>query len=211
MKSTNKWITSEQILKEVSEIGSFKGCISNLSGTLEWYDKDRDITIYGTPNWETDGEVPFDIDRGGGEEMWHVCTIKMIDGDISSQFTHYLNVLLMIMNHYKDFVKYEESDIDSFKTWNEAPYGNDDEDEEVKEPKGITQAILDMVERQGDVTYTEMNEFYKKIFGSNSFSHILKALRIPYKNRPTKRYLIKVGKNYEVRMANPSNWVVKEY
>jgi hypothetical protein len=35
---------------------------------------------------------------------------------------------------------------------------------------------------------------------------------IPYKNRNTKRYLIKndIGK-YEVRLANPSNWVVKEY
>ena len=138
----------------------------------------------------------------------------------------------MIMNHYKDFPKYEESNVDSFKTWNEAPYGNDDEDDwlenrlsedsfphyvtneedkEVIKSKGVTQAILDMVERQGDASYTEMNEFYKKVFGSNSFSHILKALRIPYKNRPTKRYLLKVGKNYEVRMANPSNWVVKHY
>ena len=112
---------------------------------------------------------------------------------------------------FPHYVTIEEADEDAFKTWNEAPYGNDDEDEEVKETKGITQSILDMVERQGDATYTEMNEFYKKLFGSNSFSHILKALRIPYKNRPTKRYLIKVGKNYEVRMANPSNWVVKQY
>ena len=249
MKSTNKWITSEQILKEVSEIGSFKGYIDSLSGTLEWYDKERELTIYATPNWENDGEVPFDVNYDSDLGYHHICTIKMIDGDISSQFTHYLNVLLMIMNHYKDFPKYEESNVDSFKTWNEAPYGNDDEDEndwlenrlsedsfphyvsneeadedyrttlvqdeqryeDSKKITGVTQAILDMVERQGDATYTEMNEFYKKVFGSNSFSHILKALRIPYKNRPTKRYLIKVGKNYEVRMANPSNWVVKEY
>jgi len=83
--------------------------------------------------------------------------------------------------------------------------------EVVKKPKGVTQAILDMVERQGDATYTEMNDFYKKTFGSNSFSHILKALRIPYKNRPTRRYLVKTANgNYEVRVANSSNWVVAD-
>ena len=105
MKSTNKWISSKEILDEISEIGSFKGYINPMSGVLEWYDKERELTIYATPNWETEGEVPFDIDRGGGDEIWNVCTIKMIDGDISSQFTHYLNVLLMIINHYKDFSK----------------------------------------------------------------------------------------------------------
>ena len=78
-------------------------------------------------------------------------------------------------------------------------------------PKGITQAILDMVQRQGDATHTEMHNFYKRTFGSNSFSHILKSLIIPYKNRPTRRYLSKMANgNYEVRLANPSNWVVVE-
>lgn len=201
----NNWITPMEIVSEIKEIGSYEGHFDSLSGTLEWYDKEREITIYATPNWETEGEVPFDVNLDNEIGYHNVCTIKMIKGDKSTQLTHYLNVLMMIMNHYKD------CGVDSFKTWNEAPYGNDDKDEEVKEPKGITQAILDMVERQGDATYTEMNEFYKKVFGSNSFSHILKALRIPYKNRPTKRYLLKVGKNYEVRMANPSNWVVKQY
>ena len=201
----NNWITPMEIVKEIKEIGSYEGHFDSLSGTLEWFDKEREITIYATPNWKTEGEVPFDVNLDNEIGYHNVCTIKMVEGDKSTQLTHYLNVLMMIMNHYKD------CGVDSFKTWNEAPYGNDDEDEEVKEPKGVTQAILDMVERQGDASYTEMNEFYKKVFGSNSFSHILKALRIPYKNRPTKRYLLKVGKNYEVRIANPSNWVVKQY
>jgi hypothetical protein len=114
-----------------------------------------------------------------------------------------------IRSHY---VSNEEADEDAFKTWNEAPYGNDDEDKEVKEPKGVTQAILNMVERQGDATYTEMNNFYKKVFGSNSFSHILKSLRIPYKNRPTRRYLHKTpGGNYVVKVAGLHNWVEKGY
>ena len=78
-------------------------------------------------------------------------------------------------------------------------------------PKGVTQAILDMVQRQGDATHTEMHNFYKRTFGSNSFSHILKSLIVPYKNRPTRRYLSKMANgNYEVKVANPSNWVVVE-
>jgi hypothetical protein len=99
-KMSKSYISSEEILKEISEIGSFKGFINTMSGVLEWYDKENDITIYATPNWETDGEVPFQVDRGSGMEIWDVCTIKMIDGTKSEQFTHYLNVLIMIINHY---------------------------------------------------------------------------------------------------------------
>ena len=78
----------------------------------------------------------------------------------------------------------------------------------------VTQAILDYVDKKGAVGYTEMNEYYKRITGgSNSFSHILANLRIPYKNRKTQRYLAKEGKPYSdakyiVKVANPSNWVV---
>ena len=97
---SKSYISSEEILSEISEIGSFKGSIDSMSGTLEWYDTERDITIYATPNWETEGEVPFDVDRGSGMEIWNVCTIKMIDGTKNEQFLHYLNVLMMIMNHY---------------------------------------------------------------------------------------------------------------
>lgn len=78
--------------------------------------------------------------------------------------------------------------------------------------EGTAQSVLDYVERNGSVTHKEMQEYYKSLNGSNTFAYCLKNLLIPYKNRNTKRYLIKnnVGK-YEVRLANPSNWVVKEY
>ena len=78
-------------------------------------------------------------------------------------------------------------------------------------PKGVTQAILDMVQRQGDATHTEMHNFYKRTFGSNSFSHILRSLIVPYKNRPTRRYLSKMANgNYEVKVAQLHNWIVKD-
>jgi hypothetical protein len=102
-KMSKSYISSEEILSEISEIGSFKGSMDSMSGTLEWWDEDRDISIYATPNWETEGEVPFDVNRGDGMEIWNVCTIKMIDGTKSEQFVHYLNVLMMIMNHYENF------------------------------------------------------------------------------------------------------------
>lgn len=79
----------------------------------------------------------------------------------------------------------------------------------------ITQQLLDFVDVKGAVTYGELHDYYKLITGSNSFSHVLESLRIPYKNRPTQRYLAKEGKPYSdakyvVKLANPSNWVVAD-
>jgi hypothetical protein len=83
-----------------------------------------------------------------------------------------------------------------------------------KERGWITQAVLDYVDEVGAATFTEMNEFYKAItLGSNSFTHILQSLKVPYKNRPTQRYLVKEGKGgsnakWVVKVANPYNWVI---
>jgi hypothetical protein len=78
--------------------------------------------------------------------------------------------------------------------------------------EGTAQSVLDYVERNGSVTHKEMQEYYKSLNGSNTFAYCLKNLLIPYKNRSTKRYLIKNDNGkYEVRLANPSNWIVKEY
>ena len=78
--------------------------------------------------------------------------------------------------------------------------------------KGVTQSILDYVEFMGEATYTEMQNYYRSKFGSNSFSHILISLVVPYKNRPTRRYLYKTASgSYVVRVAQPYNWVEKSY
>jgi hypothetical protein len=89
-----------------------------------------------------------------------------------------------------------------------------DEDlEDVRERGYITQSLLDYVDRNGAVSHGELEEYYKQITGSNSFSHILANLRIPYKNRKTQRYIAKEGKRYSnakyvIKVANPSNWVI---
>jgi hypothetical protein len=103
--SNSKWISPLEILDEIKVIGSFVGYYDNLSGTLEWYDKDRDITIYATPNWETDGEVPFDISTPNDGEYEHIFTIKMIDDVKSKQYLHYINVLLLVMNRFSEYPK----------------------------------------------------------------------------------------------------------
>ncbi len=79
--------------------------------------------------------------------------------------------------------------------------------------KSTSQCILDYVENTGASTYTELNEFYKFVTGgSNSFSHILKNLVIPYKNRITRRYLSKTSDGkYVVKIASIHNWVEKSY
>ena len=84
----------------------------------------------------------------------------------------------------------------------------------LKERGYITQTLLDYVDRRGAVCYSELQAYYKIITGgSNSFSHILANLRIPYKNRKTQRYIAKEGKRYSdakyvIKVANPSNWVI---
>ena len=93
-----------------------------------------------------------------------------------------------------------------------------DEDAKSKSSKfnGVTQALLDYIQYSGvPICYSELNAYYRKITkGSNSFSHILKAMMIPYKNRPTQRYVVKDHKYgrytyYSVKVANSSNWVIK--
>jgi hypothetical protein len=80
--------------------------------------------------------------------------------------------------------------------------------------RGYTsQALLDFVDRKGAVSHKELETYYKQLTGSNSFSHILANLRIPYKNRKTQRYVAKEGKRYSdakyvIKVANPSNWVI---
>ena len=85
-------------------------------------------------------------------------------------------------------------------------------DKPKKRGEGTAQSLLDYVDMKGAVSHKELHEYYKSLNGSNTFSWCLRNLRVPYKNRFTKRYLIKNDNGeYEVRLANPSNWVVKEY
>jgi hypothetical protein len=74
--------------------------------------------------------------------------------------------------------------------------------------------MLDYVDRRGAVSYGELEDYYRFITnGSNSFSHCLINLKVPYKNRKTQRYLAKEGKSgsnakWIVKVANPSNWII---
>lgn len=106
------------------------------------------------------------------------------------------------------FVSNEEADEDY-----RASMAQDEQRYEDKQNrKGVTQSLLDYVEFMGSASYTEMHNYYRTIFGSNSFSHILKSLIVPYKNRHTRRYLVKdINGKYIVKLANPSNWVVVDY
>jgi hypothetical protein len=110
-----------------------------------------------------------------------------------------------IRSHY---VSNEEADEDYRSTLVQ----DEERYEKSKVNKGVTQSILDVVEILGEMSHTDMHNFYRNTFGSNSFSHILKSLIIPYKNRPTRRYLHKAANGkYVVKIAGLHNWVVNEY
>ena len=105
------------------------------------------------------------------------------------------------------FTSAQNNEYDRYESSVEKDYDN--HLKKLKQRGYITQSILDFVELQGDATHMEIHNFYRKFTGSNSFSYVLRNLIVPYKNRPTKRYLVKMsGGNYEVRIANPSNWVI---
>ncbi len=110
---------------------------------------------------------------------------------------------------YSHFVDNDEADEDYRSTLlqDEQRYKDKQQSDKFN---GVSQFILDFVDENGGSTFTEMNEVYRKFTnGSNSFSHILKALQIPYKNRPTRRYLKKNKFGYyECLEATPQNWVV---
>ena len=131
---------------------------------------------------------------------------KRLSWDLSDN-SHLVNKLKGAAQRYSDEVRVKHIHIeeDAFKKVLSS----------VEEPtserfNGVSQFILDFVEANGEVSFTEMNDMYKAYTkGSNSFSHILKALRIPYKNRPTQRYLAKtINGKYKVRIAGIHNWVV---
>ena len=113
----------------------------------------------------------------------------------------------------EDFTSAQNNEYDRYESSVEKDYDNHLKN--LRERGFITQSILDYVDMKGAVTYTEMSNYYKSITGSNSFSHILANLRIPYKNRKTQRYVAKEGKRYSdalyvIKVANPSNWVIAD-
>jgi len=113
----------------------------------------------------------------------------------------------------EDFTSAQNDEIDRYESSVEKDYDN--HLSKLKERGFVTQAILDYVDKKGAVSHGDLERYYKSITGSNSFSHILQNLTIPYKNRKTQRYLDKEGKPYSeakyvVKVANPSNWVVVE-
>jgi len=121
--------------------------------------------------------------------------------------------LQLDLNSKSHYVSNEEADEDASHMLTSFPIVDPftSEYKDVKERfNGVSQFILDFVEANDEVSFTEMNDMYKAYTkGSNSFSHILKALRIPYKNRPTQRYLTKnIDGKYIIKIANPYNWVV---
>ena len=144
--------------------------------------------------------------------------------EVSNQSSHFVNnesdelksVLKSILGDanplvdtiHSHFVSNEEADEDYRSTLVQ----DEERYEKSKVNKGVTQSILDVVEILGEMSHTDMHNFYRNTFGSNSFSHILKSLIIPYKNRPTRRYLHKAANGkYVVKIAGLHNWVEKSY
>lgn len=80
----------------------------------------------------------------------------------------------------------------------------------------VTQSLLDYVEKNPYVSYTALQAYYRLLTCSNSFSYVLRDLMRPYKNRPTRRYLVKIKasngiRGYRIEHATTLNWIEKEW
>ena len=166
------------------------------------------------------GELNSKIAEEAIDEEVDEFTDELLGGDLefSSHYVSnneadedYRSTLIQDSNRYKDSHMLASFPIvDPFTSVSE---DYDNHLKNLRERGFITQSILDYVDRKGAVSYGDLERYYKSITGSNSFSHILANLRIPYKNRKTQRYIAKEGKRYTdakyvIKVANPSNWVV---
>lgn len=151
------------------------------------------------------------------EELYSNLNLRKLDSTLKKVLGDANPLVDEIRSHY---VSNEEADEDALNHLKTSFPIVDPFTSEYKQPIKVggyvTQALLDYVDDKGAVSYGELHDYYKSITGSNSFSHILESLRIPYKNRPTQRYLAKEGKRYSdakyiVKVANPSNWVEVDY
>ena len=174
--------------KEVNSV-LFDKLYAELSRKLEAFDEEIDEPEYDGAGFSIEDRYPHYVTNEEADE--DAFTDHLLGADLD-----------YIASVEQDNKRYEDSFVsDSARSLKRDRFN------------GVSQFILDFVEANDVVTFAEMNDMYKAYTnGSNSLSHIIKALMIPYKNRPTRRYLYKVKHGvYSVKIANPSNWVESNY
>jgi hypothetical protein len=83
-------------------IGDWMPFEDSMSGALEWYRKNTDtVRVYATPNWETDGVVPFALSYEDGE-YYNVTTLELnLRETIEYQLNQYISVISTILSNIK--------------------------------------------------------------------------------------------------------------
>jgi hypothetical protein len=94
-------INVSDVLNFSKEINGFTPYFDNLSGTLEWNDKNGN-TIYATPNWSEEGIVPFDFaDSDGNYDTISHLFIQNYPNKFE-QLIVYFNTLLELTNNLEE-------------------------------------------------------------------------------------------------------------
>ena len=82
-------------------IGDWIPFEDDMTGCVGWYnryDVDRDVIIYATPHWETEGVVPVEMATSDGEyESLHTFELNVND-TIVNQLNEYRTELEQILN-----------------------------------------------------------------------------------------------------------------
>jgi hypothetical protein len=80
------YITNEDVMSV--SISGWEVVEEPMSGTLCWYPPNmKNVIIYATPNWETDGVVPFDF--YDGSDTYNSLFTLNLNGSIDNQLEQY--------------------------------------------------------------------------------------------------------------------------
>jgi hypothetical protein len=89
-------------------IGDWFPFEENMTGCIGWYnryDVERDVIIYATPHWESEGVVPVEaITSDGGCESLHTFELSLRES-VEYQLNQYISILATIIHNYESSVR----------------------------------------------------------------------------------------------------------
>lgn len=83
-------------LEGMSVLG-WKAELEDMSGSLGWHKKGSKLIIYGTPSWNEDGEVPFELSYDDGTYTRRKVLKLSKDNSVDEQRSSYLAVLKTVI------------------------------------------------------------------------------------------------------------------
>ena len=89
-KSKSARMTTDQILS--TTVQGWTACLEDMSGCIVWSHPSTDILIYGTPDWDHEGQTPFAIIWANSDDYFDIGTV------VTAQYMHKLKSAITLVN-----------------------------------------------------------------------------------------------------------------